>query len=347
MVLGVMDGRWTRVAAACALATLALAAADSAPWFDVSLPVRDRVGALVDAMTDEEVVQQLVVYAPAIPRLGLPGYTYWSEGLHGVAWAGAATVFPTPVGLAATFDAALIHRVGKAVGFEARAKHHAAMGAGNSSGTFQGLSFFAPNINILRDPRWGRGLETYGEDPYLSALMANAYVRGLQGDARAAATPNAPYLLAAATCKHFVGYSVDSEPPRLSFAPRFAEADLLQTFLPAFSSCVRSAGAAMTMCAYSGVNGVPMCASPLLNGTLRGQLGADEGHVVVSDCAAIEFLQTEYQLADNATEADRIALAAGVDLDCGDYYKSIDVASSGTMASARTSLRRVLQQRFR
>ena len=207
-----------------------------------------RAADLVGRLTLEEKVAQLMNRAPAIPRLGIPAYDWWSEGLHGVARAGVATVFPQAIGLAATWDTALLGRVATVISTEARAKYHEAL-RHDEHGTYQGLTFWSPNINIFRDPRWGRGQETYGEDPYLTGRMAVAFVRGMQGGDRR-------FLRVVATAKHFAVHS-GPEPLRHGFDAVVDRRDLLETYLPAFESAVREGPVRSVMCAYNRVGGAP------------------------------------------------------------------------------------------
>ncbi len=215
---------------------------------DQDAPLSARVEGLLSLMTLEEKVSQMVNEAPAIPRLGVPEYNWWNECLHGVGRAGRATVFPQAIGMAAAFDAPLLQEVATAISDEARAKHHAALRQDNR-GIYFGLTYWTPNINIFRDPRWGRGQETYGEDPYLTARLGVAFVRGLQGD-------DPKYLKLVATPKH---YAVHSGPETLrhTFDAAVSGRDLRETYLPAFQACVQEAGAASIMGAYNRVNGEP------------------------------------------------------------------------------------------
>ena len=227
---------------------LALAGAASSPavqpaaprpaYLDPELPFETRAADLVSRMTVEEKVSQLVNDAPAIPRLGVPAYEWWNECLHGVARAGSATVFPQAIALAASFDRALMREVAVAISDEGRAKHHEFARRGQR-GRYQGLTFWSPNINVFRDPRWGRGQETYGEDPYLTARMGVEFVKGLQGD-------DPHYLKVVATAKHFAVHS-GPEPARHSFDARPSERDLFETYLPAFRALVQEAGVGSVM----------------------------------------------------------------------------------------------------
>src|SRR5208282_3698050 len=245
-------------------------------YLDPSVALEQRVNDLVSRMTLEEKVSQMQDTAAAIPRLGIPAYNWWNEGLHGVARAGHATVFPQAIGLAATWDTELIHRVAEVISTEARAKYNDAIQHGNT-GSYYGLTFWSPNINIVRDPRWGRGQETYGEDPYLTSRIGVAFVNGLQGD-----DPN--YLKAVSTPKH---YAVHSGPEvlRHRFDVPVSAHDLADTYLPAFRAIIVEGKADSVMCAYNAVRGEPACANHMLFHMLRNQWGF-KGYVV-SDCWAI------------------------------------------------------------
>jgi len=291
-------------------------AAAERPWENPDLPRAERIAALLEAMTPEEKMAQLLDAAPAIPRLGIPEYNWWNEALHGVARNGRATVFPQTIGLAATFDEELVHRVATAISDEARAKYNIAQAMGNT-GRYAGLTFWSPNINIFRDPRWGRGMETYGEDPFLQARLGTAFVRGLQGD-------DPRHMKAAACAKH---YAVHSGPEALrhEFDAVVSARDLNETYLPAFEALVREGGVECVMCAYNRVDGAPACGSDrLLGEILRGAWGFD-GHVV-SDCGAIDDFHEHHRVAADAAEAAARALKAGTDLNCGDAYRALPEA---------------------
>jgi beta-glucosidase len=241
---------------------------------DPAIPIEQRADYLVSQMTLEEKVSQMVHPAPAIERLGIPEYNWWNECLHGVGRAGLATVFPQAIGLGATWDVGLMSKVATATSDEARAKHHDFVRRGIRT-IYTGLTFWSPNINIFRDPRWGRGHETYGEDPYLTARLGVAFVKGLQGD-------HPKYLKLVATPKHYAVHS-GPEPLRHTFDAQVDERTLRDTYLPAFEACVREGGAHSIMGAYNRVNGEPACASnALLMKILRQEWGFD-GYVV-SDC---------------------------------------------------------------
>ncbi|HEX7338302.1 MAG TPA: glycoside hydrolase family 3 C-terminal domain-containing protein [Rhodanobacteraceae bacterium] len=286
---------------------------------------KQRAADLVSRMTLKEEVAQMQNAAPAIPRLGVPAYNWWSEGLHGVARAGAATVFPQSIGLAATFDVPLLHQVGQVVGLEARAKHDLFLRE-DKRGRYQGLTLWAPNINIDRDPRWGRGQETYGEDPYLTSRMGVAFVRGMQGD-------NAKYLRVDATAKHFVAYS-GPESERHHFDARVSQSDLYDTYLPAFQALVQKGKVAAIMSAYNSVNGVPASANKhLLRDILRKQWGFN-GYVV-SDCDAVADIYQHHKTVATAAQAAALAVKNGVELNCGTTYASlVEAVHEGLISKA-------------
>ena len=299
----------------------------------------ERAADLVSRMTLAEKVSQMVYDAPAIERLGIPEHNYWNECLHGVARAGVATVFPQAIGLAATWNPDLVGRIGMAISDEARAKHHQALRR-NVHKIYSGLTFWS-NINIFRDPRWGRGQETYGEDPYLTATMGVAFVKGLQGD-------DPDYMKLAATPKHFAVHS-GPESSRHSFDARVSGWDLRETYLPAFEACVREGKAASVMGCYNRVNGEPGCASlTLLQGVLVGEWGFD-GYVV-SDCGAIYDIYAHHQVVGTAEEAAALAVNHGCDLECGAVYPALVEAVRLGLISEETidrAAERVLAARFR
>lgn len=284
----------------------------------------ERARALVARMTLPEKVGQMLYNAEAIPRLGIPAYNWWNEALHGVARAGRATVFPQSIGLAATFDEPLVERVFDAVSTEARAKHQASVAIGYR-GIYGGLTFWTPNINIFRDPRWGRGQETYGEDPVLTARMGCAVVRGLQGD-------HPQYLKTAACAKH---YAVHSGPEKLrhGFDAQASPRDLAETYLPAFEALVREAGVEAVMGAYNRTNGEPCCASPTLMGLLK-QWGF-QGHFV-SDCGALDDFHNHHKVTKDAEESAALAVAQGCDLNCGaTYHAVLNAVERGLLTEAQ------------
>ncbi|MDR3674925.1 MAG: glycoside hydrolase family 3 C-terminal domain-containing protein [Acidobacteriota bacterium] len=311
-----------------------------APYRDLSLPVAARVNDLVSRMTLDEKMAQLVYTSPVIDRLGIPAYNWGNECLHGVAQAGVATVFPQSIGLGATWDAPLIHSVAEAISDEGRAKYHDALRQ-NRQRKYYGLTFFSPNVNIFRDPRWGRGQETYGEDPYLTARLGVAYVQGLQGD-------DPHYLKVVSTPKHFAAHS-GPEPERHRFNAQMDERDLRETYLPAFEACLREGKAFAVMGAYSRLNGEADCAShKLLDEILRREWGF-RGYVV-SDCQGIRDIFENHHLASSVEEASAMALKAGCDLNCGNEYMSLPAAlKQGLVSEADvdTALKRLLEARFR
>jgi beta-glucosidase len=275
-------------------------------YLDPSKPLEERVEDLVSKMTLEEKISQLLNDATSIERLHIPKYNWWSEALHGVGFSGVATVFPQAIGLAASFDLNLMSRVATAISDEGRAKHHEAV-RNNKRKIYQGLTFWSPNVNIFRDPRWGRGQETYGEDPYLTSKMGVTFVRGLQGD-------HPKYLKLVATPKHYVAYS-GLETERHKFDAIVSKKDLWETYLPAFEACIHEGKAEAIMGAYNRVNGEPCCASEfLLNEILRKQWKF-KGHVV-SDCGAIKDIFQDHKVVETGVEAAAMAINAGCDLFC-------------------------------
>ena len=269
---------------------------------------REKAQALVARMTVEERAGQLLYTAPAIERLGIPAYNWWNEALHGVARAGQATVFPQAIGLGATFDTRLLHDVAEVISVEARAKYNAQSAKGDRS-IYKGLTFWSPNVNIFRDPRWGRGHETYGEDPYLTAQMGTAYVKGLQGGGET--------MRAAACAKHFAVHS-GPEQGRHSFNAEASRKDMHETYLPAFEALVKEAKVEAVMGAYNRLNGEAACASPALQKILRDEWGF-EGHFV-SDCGAIMDFFKGHMICRDVVESAALALNNGCDLNCGETY---------------------------
>ena len=313
---------------------------ETLPYQDTKQPLERRVADLVSRMTLEEKVAQTLNAAPAIPRLGVPAYDYWSEGLHGIARSGYATMFPQAIGMAATFDAKLVGRMGETIGTEARAKYNEAVGQNNHARYF-GLTVWSPNINIFRDPRWGRGQETYGEDPYLTSRMGVAFVEGLQGS-----DPKQP--LAIGTPKHFAVHSgPESERHRFNVTP--SAHDLEDTYLPAFRATITEAHAGSLMCAYNAINGEPACANTmLLQDTLRKAWGFDG--FVTSDCGAIDdFLKEGHKFSPDAEHASATAVLAGTDTNCGDTYAALGKAvKQGLLPESAldTALTRLFTARF-
>ena len=299
------------VVCAAALTPFAQAqnAPGGAPYLNPKLPIEQRVDDLVGRMTLEEKVSQLENSAEAIPRLGVPAYDWWNEGLHGVARAGYATVFPQAIGLAATFDEPLMHRVADVISTEFRAKYYDALHEDGSSDWYRGLTIWSPNINIFRDPRWGRGQETYGEDPFLTSRMGVAFITGLQGD-------DPHYLKTVATSKHFAVHS-GPESTRHSVDVNASLHDMEDTYLPAFRATVMEAHAGSVMCAYNSLNGQPACAnSRLLEDFLRHHWRF-QGYVV-SDCGAVADISAHHHFTETLEQGTAAAMKAGMDIICGD-----------------------------
>lgn len=309
-------------------------------WLNNEIPREERIDALISAMTLEEKAAQLMNSSPAIPRLNIPSYDWWNECLHGVARSGRATVFPQPICLAATFDDSLAKVVATAISDEARAKFTIAQAMGNRS-KYAGLTFWTPNINIFRDPRWGRGQETYGEDPFLMSKMGVAFIQGLQGD-------DANYLKTAACAKHYVVHSGPEE-LRHEFNAVVTDKDLWETYMPAFEAAVKEGKVESIMGAYNRTNGESCSASPtLLNGVLRKQWGF-KGHVV-SDCGAVRDLYEAHALVKTPEEASALAIKSGLDLNCGSTFESmVSAVEKGLLAEEdiNGALRNLLQTRFK
>ncbi len=311
----------------------------SPAYRDTSLPIEKRVADLVSRMTLEEKVRQMQHTAPAIPRLGVPSYDWWSEALHGVARSGYATVFPQAIGMAATWDHNLIHREGETIATEARAKYNQAQREGNHS-IFFGLDFWSPNINIFRDPRWGRGQETYGEDPFLTAKLGVAFVTGLQGD-------DPKYRKTIATPKHYAVHS-GPDPERHRFNVQVSPHDLEDTYLPAFRATIVEGHADSIMCAYNAVDGVPACANKfLLQDTLR-DAWKFQGYVT-SDCGAVEDITTGHKFTPDNEHGSALAVQAGTDTTCGNEYVAlVKAVQEGLIKESEidTSLKRLFIARF-
>ncbi|MDO5808297.1 MAG: glycoside hydrolase family 3 C-terminal domain-containing protein [Lachnospiraceae bacterium] len=285
---------------------------------------RKKAEALVGKMTLEEKAEQLKYGAPALKRLGIPAYNWWNEGLHGVARAGQATVFPQAIGMAATFDTDLVKEMADVVATEGRAKYNAYSGK-NDRDIYKGLTFWSPNVNIFRDPRWGRGHETYGEDPYLTSRLGVAFVEGLQGDGET--------MKAAACAKHFAVHS-GPEAVRHEFDAEATPKDMEETYLPAFQALVQEAGVEAVMGAYNRTNGEPCCGSPKLQKILREDWGF-EGHFV-SDCWAIRDFHEHHMVTKNARESAALAINNGCDLNCGNTYLHILGAVQDGLVSEET-----------
>ncbi|HKY41989.1 MAG TPA: glycoside hydrolase family 3 C-terminal domain-containing protein [Pyrinomonadaceae bacterium] len=310
------------------------------PYKNPNLPVETRVNDLISRLTLEEKIAQMMNATPAIERLGVPAHDYWNEALHGVARSGIATVFPQAIGLAATWDTKLMYEVADVISTEARAKHHE-YARNKQYGRYQGLTFWSPNINIFRDPRWGRGQETYGEDPFLTGQLGVQFVRGLQGN-------DPRYFKVIATPKHYAVHS-GPEPERHAFDAIANERDLRETYLPAFRATILEGKAYSVMCAYNRTNGEPCCSNKrLMKAILRGEWGFDG--FVVSDCGAIYDIWKFHKFVPTELEASVLGVKAGTDLTCGDEYKTlIEAVKRGSITEAEidTSVKRLLTARFR
>ena len=301
--------------------------------------MEQRVNDLVSRFTVQEKIGQLLYEAPAIDRLGVPEYNWWNECLHGVGRAGYATVFPQSISIAASWDKSLIYEVATAISDEARAKHNEFVLNGQR-GIFQGLTFWSPNINIFRDPRWGRGHETYGEDPYLTGQMGKEFVQGLQGN-------NPKYLKLVATAKHFAVHS-GPEPGRHEFNAVVSERDLRETYLPAFRTLIEDGGAYSVMGAYNRFRGQACCASSELFEILRNEWGF-KGYVV-SDCGAIRDIWKYHKITPDAASAAALAVKRGCDLNCGTVYQSLtDAYAKGliTESDLDVAVKRLFTARFK
>ncbi len=306
-------------------------------YLDETLSAQQRAEALTDELSVSEQAEQLRYDAPAVERLGLPAYNWWNEGLHGVARAGTATMFPQAIGLAAMFDEELIGEIGRVTGVEARAKFNAASSHGDRD-IYKGLTLWAPNINIFRDPRWGRGHETYGEDPFLTARLGVRFAKGIQGSGN--------YLTAAACAKHFAVHS-GPENLRHEFDAEVSPKDLEETYLPAFKALVKEAKVEGVMGAYNRVNGEPACASSFLMKKLR-EWGF-EGYFV-SDCWAIADFHTHHMVTATAPESAAMAVKAGCDINCGNTYLQLLSAYEKGLVSdedIRTACVHAMRTRFR
>ena len=310
-------------------------------YLDPNLPISERVQDLLSRLTLNEKLGQFVHSVDGIPRLGIAPYNFWTEGLHGVGRNGRATVFPQAIGMSATWNPALVKAIAAAIGDEGRAKFHEAFRTKGKTDLYQGLTFWSPNINIFRDPRWGRGQETWGEDPFLTGEMGTAYVRGLQGD-------DPKYLRAAACAKHFAVHS-GPEKLRHSFNAKVSRHDLYDTYLPAFKKLVIEAKVEAVMGSYNRVLGEPACASKLLlQDILRGEWGFT-GHVV-SDCWALSDIHGGHQFTAGPVESAALALKNGCDLSCGCIFEHLGEAlEQGLISQADIdlALSRVLTTRFK
>src|SRR6185503_13911936 len=333
--------RWT-------IRALLTVAAIAAPWASpahaqdrsASTSFEARARDLVSRMSLAEKVSQMQNDAPAIPRLGVPAYGWWNEALHGVSRAGLATSFPQAIGMAATWDEPLVLAEARVISDEARGKYNDAV-ARDQRRTYRGLTFWSPNINIFRDPRWGRGQETYGEDPFLSGRIAVQFIRGMQGD-------DSHYLKTVSTVKHFAVHS-GPEPTRHVFDAHVSERDLRETYLPQFRAGIEEGGAYSLMCAYNALFGAPACGSHLLLDSILRREWKFPGYVV-SDCDAVDDIYATHHLQANGARASAVSVAAGTDLDCGDTYRHLVAAvDSGLVSEAQidTAVTRLFVARFR
>ncbi|MEX2428844.1 MAG: glycoside hydrolase family 3 N-terminal domain-containing protein [Bacteroidales bacterium] len=315
--------------------------AQEKPWLNSELDMDTRISALIEAMTLEEKVSQTVHNSAPIDRLEVDEYNWWSEALHGVARSGRATVFPQAIGLAATFDPLLIQEIGDAVSDEARAINNHLQSTGRAQTLYQGLTFWSPNVNIFRDPRWGRGQETYGEDPYLSGTLGSAFVRGMQGD-------HPKYMKVATCAKHFAVHS-GPEALRHEFNAIATPKDLRETYLPAFKMCV-DAGVEAIMCAYNRTNDEGCCGSNLLLQDILIDEWNFQGHIL-SDCWALANFHGKHNLTSNYAESAALALQRGVHLNCGDTYALglKDAVDQGLVSEQELdiSLKRLFRTRFK
>ena len=305
-----------------------------------SLDRKTRINDLLSRMTIEEKVSQLTNHSEAVPRLGIPEYNWWNEALHGVARAGEATVFPQAIGLAATWDTDKILKMGDFISTEARAKHHEFVRKGERD-IYKGLTFWSPNINIFRDPRWGRGQETYGEDPFLTSQIGIAFVKGLQGN-------DPKYLKAAACAKHFAVHS-GPEHLRHVFDVTVSQRDFWETYMPAFKALIEEAHVEAVMCAYNRYDGKACCGSDfLLTDLIRNEWGFN-GHVV-SDCGAIHDIYSTHKLTQTRPEAAALALKSGTDVNCGSMFRSLNRAYDDSLITENDidrALHRLLATRFK
>jgi beta-glucosidase len=342
-VSGLLTCATPSLAIAAVLSFPAFAQSDAIrPYLDSALSPPQRAHDLVSRMTLEEKAEQSMNTAPAIPRLGVPAYNYWSEGLHGIARSGYATLFPQAIGMAATWDAPLLGQIGTVVSTEARAKFNEAIRHDVHSIYF-GLTIWSPNINIFRDPRWGRGQETYGEDPFLTATLGDQFVRGLQGT-------DPDYYRAIATPKHFAVHSgPESERHRFNVDP--SPHDLWETYLPAFRKTIVESKAASIMCAYNAVDGSPACASDLLLGQILRQDWRFQGFVT-SDCGAVDdfFEKAAHHFAPDKEHAAATAVLTGTDTNCGKTYSALpDAVRHGLLSEAELdrTVERLFEARIR
>lgn len=318
----------------------ALTAQEIAPYKNPGLPIEQRVEDLLSRMTLEEKVGQMVYNSSAIERLGIPAYNWWNESLHGIARNGIATVFPQAIGLAATWDTVLIKRAATIISDEARAKYNKALQK-NKSGIYEGITLWSPNINIFRDPRWGRGMETYGEDPYLTGEMGKQFVMGLQGN-------DPKYLKTIATPKHLAAHS-GPESERHTINVKVSDYDLRETYLPQFRKCIVDGNAYSVMCAYNRLRGQACCGSDSLLGSILRQEWGFKG-LVVSDCWAVSDIYGFHKIVNSLEDAAVLAVKSGTDLECGNSYPLLtDAAKNGLidLRELETSLKRIFTARYK
>ncbi|MGD1044595.1 MAG: glycoside hydrolase family 3 C-terminal domain-containing protein [Bacteroidota bacterium] len=310
-------------------------------YLNPNLAFTKRVDDLISRMTLDEKASQMLNAAKAIPRLNIPEYNWWNECLHGVARSGTATVFPQAIGLAATWNTDLMLQVADVISTEARAKYNDFIRK-NDRTIFKGLTFWSPNINIFRDPRWGRGQETYGEDPYLTSRMGVAFVKGLQGN-------DSKYFKVIATPKHYAVHS-GPEPDRHTFNAIISNHDLYDTYLPAFEACIKEAGAYSVMCAYNRFMGEACCGSPTLLHKILRDNWRFEGYVV-SDCGAIDDIFMHHKIVETAPEAAALSVKSGTDLECGNVYESalLEAVKKGLLSEEdiNVAVKRLFTARFR
>ena len=324
----------------CLSFPILLISQDNESYKNHNLSMEERVNDLVSRMTLEEKITQMVYNSPAIERLGIPEYNWWNEALHGVARNGIATVFPQAIGLAATWDTDLMYRVSTVISDEARAKYNKALNR-NQRGIYQGITLWSPNVNIFRDPRWGRGMETYGEDPYLTGEMGVQFIKGLQGN-------DTKYLKTIATPKHIAVHS-GPEPLRHTFDALVDEYDLRETYLAQFRKCILEGKAYSIMCAYNRFRGDACCGSdPLLKQILRDEWGFDG--LVVSDCWAIPDMYNFHKIVETPEEASAITVKAGTDLECGNAYPALgNAVKQGLIEEEEldVAVKRIFKARFK
>jgi beta-glucosidase len=313
---------------------------EACAFLDKSLTPDARAKDLVARMTLEEKAWQMGNAAPALPRLGLPAYDWWNEVLHGLARAGHATVYPQAIGMAATWDKGLMLDIGQAIATEGRANYNAELARRGGTARYFGVNYWSPNINIFRDPRWGRGQETYGEDPYLAGHLAIPFIKGIQGE-------DSNYFKGIATPKHFVVHS-GPEPLRHGFNVDVSKFDLEDTYTPAFRSAIVDGQAYSMMCAYNAIDGFPACASPLMENLVRKDWGFKG--FIVSDCDSVDDMVTGHKSHKDHAAASAVAIRAGTDLDCGDSYRALPGAvRAGLISEAEIdkSLIRLMDARIR